>query len=99
MYREIAPCLHNSSYSLRLILLKPYTLEMLLGWSEDRHVRFSESCNYFLSLLLHFYLRLFLSPDTSQVYREYVSCPGRKAEGHCFRLSVVHYAWCMVPDF
>ena len=88
MYREYVSCPCNSSYRFKPILLK--LLQVLLGWAEDTFFRFLKLFCYFFRILTE--TILFSSPNTIQVYTEHVPCPCRIAEGHCFRLSVVHCA-------
>ena len=47
------------------------------------HIVFSESGNYFLSHFLHFYLGLFSSPNTTEMYSEYV--PSARNSSYSFR--------------
>ena len=97
----------GSMYLLPATPPNPFqTLHALLGWSEDMHIVFSESWNYFLSHFLHF---------NSDVFRALIlqKCIGSCATpptfsgrsfwnfSHAFRM-VWRYAYCFFfqnPDF
>ena len=58
-------------------LANPFeTLQLFSGWSEDMHIVFSGSWNYFF---LHFNLDIFSSLYATDMYREYMPCIGNPA--------------------
>ena len=58
-------------------LVNPFeTLQLFSGWSEDMHIVFSGSWNYFF---LHFNLDIISSLYATDMYREYMPCIGNPA--------------------